>query len=154
MQISSINIQRGALGLLAAGVFGGLAAVTIALPTAAAQPQCTAAGLSNAIGTVATATGGYLAAYPGANDAVTNAGALPLGDAENAIRPTSLPIAGVGRPARHRAPVGQFAAAVRCGRRTRTDRKAVRRDGLIDVKSQEIHVQRDLPALPRGSPRV
>ena len=27
-----------------------------------------------------------LAAYPGANDAVTNAGALPLGDAENAIR--------------------------------------------------------------------
>ena len=86
MQISSINIQRGALGVLAAGVLGGLAAATIALPTAAAQPQCTAAGLSNAIGTVSTATGGYLAAYPGANDAVTNAGALPPGDAENAIR--------------------------------------------------------------------
>ena len=86
MQISSINIQRGALGLLAAGVFGGLAAVTIALPTAAAQPQCPQQGQGNAIGTVATATGGYLAAYPGANDAVTNAGALPLGDAENAIR--------------------------------------------------------------------
>ena len=86
MQISSINIQRGALGVLAAGVLGGLAAATIALPTAAAQSQCTAAGLSNAIGKVATATGGYLAANRGANDAVTNAGALPPGDAENSIR--------------------------------------------------------------------
>ena len=86
MQISSINIQRGALGVLVAGALGGLAAATIAMPTAAAQPQCTAAGLSNAIGTVSAATGVYLAAYPGANDAVTNAGALPPGDAENAIR--------------------------------------------------------------------
>lgn len=86
MQISSISIQRGALGVLVAGALGGLAAATIAMPTAAAQPQCTAAGLSNAIGTVSTATSGYLASHPGANDAVTNAGALPGGDAENSIR--------------------------------------------------------------------
>ena len=86
MQISSINIQRGALGVLVAGALGGLAAATIAMPTAAAQPQCTAAGLSDAIGTVSAATSVYLAAHPGANDAVTDAGALPPGDAENAIR--------------------------------------------------------------------
>jgi heme-binding protein len=86
MRISSINMRRGARGVLAAGALGGLTAATIALPTASAQPECTAAGLSGAIGTVATATGQYLAAHPGANDAVTNAGALPPQDAENSIR--------------------------------------------------------------------
>jgi hemophore-related protein len=86
VRISSINMRRGARGVLAAGALGGLTAATIALPTASAQPECTAAGLSGAIGTVATATGQYLAAHPGANDAVTNAGALPPQDAENSIR--------------------------------------------------------------------
>ncbi|MGV0716053.1 heme-binding protein [Mycolicibacterium sp. XJ662] len=79
-------MKRGALGLLMSGVVGGLAATTIALPTAAAQPQCTAAGLSTALGSVSTATGDYLASHSGANDVVTNAGAMPPGDGENAIR--------------------------------------------------------------------
>jgi heme-binding protein len=86
MQVSSISVRRGAFGVLAAGAIGGLAAATIAVPTAAAEPQCTAAGLSNALGTVSSATGGYLASHPGANDVVTNAGALPPGDGENSIR--------------------------------------------------------------------
>jgi heme-binding protein len=86
MQISTISMRRGVFGVLAAGVIGGLAAASIAVPTAAAQPQCTAASLSNALGTVASATGGYLARNPGANDVVTNAGALPAGEAENSIR--------------------------------------------------------------------
>jgi heme-binding protein len=86
MQTTSMSIQRGALGVLAAGALGGVVAATIAVPTAAAQPQCTAAGLSNAIGTVASATGGYLSSHPGANDVVTNAGALPPGEGENSIR--------------------------------------------------------------------
>lgn len=59
-------------------------AATIALPTAGAQPQCTAAGLSNAIGVVGAQTGDYLASHPGANEAVTNAGGTP--DPEGAIR--------------------------------------------------------------------
>jgi hemophore-related protein len=79
-------MRRRGLGVLVAGALGGLAAATIAVPTASAQPQCTAAGLSNALGTVATETGQYLAAHPGADDAVTNAGALPSGEAENSIR--------------------------------------------------------------------
>jgi heme-binding protein len=86
MQISTISMRRGAFGVLAAGAIGGLVAATIAVPTAAAQPQCTASGLSNALGTVASATGAYLASHPGANDVVTNAGALPAGEAENSIR--------------------------------------------------------------------
>jgi heme-binding protein len=86
MSTSNINVQRGACGVLAAGVLGGLVAATIALPTASAEPQCTAAGLSNTLGSVASATGGYLAGHPGANDVVTKAGALPQQEGENSIR--------------------------------------------------------------------
>ncbi|HJT93404.1 MAG TPA: hemophore-related protein [Mycobacterium sp.] len=60
--------------------------MTIAVPSASAQPQCTAAGLSGALGTVATATGQYLAAHPGADDVVTNAGSMSPQDGENSIR--------------------------------------------------------------------
>ncbi|MGE2688544.1 hemophore-related protein [Mycolicibacterium pulveris] len=81
-----ISVKRGVLGLLMSGAVGGLAATTIALPTAAAQPQCTAAGLSTAVGTVSTATGDYLSTHSGANDVITNAGAMPPGEGENAIR--------------------------------------------------------------------
>jgi hemophore-related protein len=86
MQISGIDVRRGVFAVLAAGALSGLAAATIAIPTASAQPGCTAAGLSSALGTVSAATGQYLAAHPGADDAITNAGALAGGDSENAIR--------------------------------------------------------------------
>jgi hemophore-related protein len=84
--MQSISGKRGVLGVLTVGAIGGLAAATIALPTASAQPQCTAAGLSNALGTVSSATGAYLSSHPGANDVVTNAGSLPPGEGENSIR--------------------------------------------------------------------
>jgi heme-binding protein len=84
MRVSSFNMRRGAFGVLAVGA---LAATAIAFPgTASAQPQCTAAGLSNALGSVSSATGAYLASHPGANDVITNSGALPAGEGENAIR--------------------------------------------------------------------
>lgn len=86
MQISGIGMRHGALGVLAGGALAGLAVATIAVPTAFAQPQCTAAELSTTLGGVSTSTGQYLTAHPGANDAVTNSGALAPGDAENAIR--------------------------------------------------------------------
>jgi len=60
MQISGINLRRRGIGALAVGALAGLAATTLALPTAAAQPQCTAAGLSSTLGSVASATGQYL----------------------------------------------------------------------------------------------
>jgi|SRR3954447_15951988 hemophore-related protein len=84
MQISGIHLRRGVFPVLAA--IGGVAAATIAIPVASAQPGCTAAGLSTTLGGVSTATGQYLAAHPGADDAITNSGALAPGDAENAIR--------------------------------------------------------------------
>jgi hemophore-related protein len=86
MQISAIDMRRGTFAIVAAAALGGLAAATIAVPTASAQPGCTAAGLSSTLGSVSTATGQYLAAHPGADDAITNSGALAPGDAENAIR--------------------------------------------------------------------
>lgn len=77
--------RRGAvLGALAGGAL--LASATLAIPTAAAQPECTAAGLSSALGTVSSATGSYLSSHPRANEVITNSGALPAGEAENAIR--------------------------------------------------------------------
>jgi hemophore-related protein len=86
MHTSISSIQRGASGLAAAGMLCAVVATTIALPTASAEPQCTAAGLSDALGSVASATGGYLAAHPGAYDVVTNAGAQPAAAGENSIR--------------------------------------------------------------------
>ena len=50
------------------------------------RPNAPQRGLSNALGSVSSATGGYLASHPGANDVVTNAGALPPQDGENSIR--------------------------------------------------------------------
>jgi heme-binding protein len=85
MQISESRMRRGVVGGLTAGALGGLTAATIALPTAAAAPPCDAVGLNNAISTVSSQTAGYLASHPGANDAISNAGAQG-GGAENAIR--------------------------------------------------------------------
>lgn len=78
----SISVRRAVL----AGVAGAVAAATVGLPVASAQPQCTAANLSTAIGTVASATGDFLSSHQGANDVVTEAGSMPPGEGENAIR--------------------------------------------------------------------
>ena len=74
MQMSGNTMRRGIAGVLAAGVLGGLAATTIALPTASADADCTVSGLSNAIGAVGAQTGQWFASHPDANKAVTDAG--------------------------------------------------------------------------------
>ena len=74
MQMSGNTMRRGIAGVLAAGVLGGLAATTVALPTASADADCTVSGLSNAIGTVGAQTGQWFAGHPDANKAVTEAG--------------------------------------------------------------------------------
>ncbi|MDT5337036.1 MAG: heme-binding protein [Mycobacterium sp.] len=83
----TVTAARGGIsGVLAAGAIGVLSAATIALPSASADSLCTAAGLSSALGPVATATGDYLAAHPDANDAVTSAGSLPPQEGEKSIK--------------------------------------------------------------------
>jgi hemophore-related protein len=85
MYTPAITVRRKLVGIVGTGALLGLAAATIALPSASAQPQCTAAGLSSALGTVSAQTGQYLNSHRGANDAVTNAGAQGAGG-EAAIR--------------------------------------------------------------------
>jgi hemophore-related protein len=84
--VAAVAGRGGAFGMLAAGALGVLAAATIALPSASAQPECTAAGLSSTLGPVATATGDYLASHPDANQVVTAAGSMAPQDAEKSIK--------------------------------------------------------------------
>ena len=71
--------------MLAAGALW-LAAATIALPSASADSPCTAAGLSSALGPVATSTGAYLASHPDVNQVVTDAGSQSPAEAEKSIK--------------------------------------------------------------------
>jgi hemophore-related protein len=84
--VAAIAARGGAFGMLAAGALGVLAAATIALPSASAEPECTAAGLSSTLGPVATATGDYLASHPDLNQVLTSAGSLPGDEAEKSIK--------------------------------------------------------------------
>ncbi|BBZ59920.1 hemophore-related protein [Mycolicibacterium monacense] len=74
MITSGITMRRKLAGVLSTGALLGVAAATIAIPSASAQPQCTAAGLSSALSSVSGQTAAYLNSHPGANDAITNAG--------------------------------------------------------------------------------
>jgi heme-binding protein len=64
---------------------GGLAAATIAIPTATADPNCTASGFSHTASGVLAAAGGWLDAHPQANDVLTAAGMQGAG-AETSVR--------------------------------------------------------------------
>jgi heme-binding protein len=54
-------------------IVGVTAAAIITAPTANSQPGCTASGLSSALGTVASQTGGWLASHPDAEAIVNTA---------------------------------------------------------------------------------
>ncbi|WP_422743731.1 heme-binding protein [Mycobacterium sp. WMMD1722] len=78
--------RRGLAGVFAGLVFGGVAAATIAAPTASAAPDCSASGVANTVSSVTGSARGYLAAHPGANQVVTAAMNQPRPDAEANIR--------------------------------------------------------------------
>jgi hemophore-related protein len=84
--VAAAAARGRAFGIFAASAVGGLAAATIALPSASADPECTAAGLSSTLGPVATATGDYLTSHPDANQVLTSAGSLPADEAEKSIK--------------------------------------------------------------------
>ncbi|MGV9801244.1 heme-binding protein [Mycobacterium sp. NPDC003449] len=67
-------------------VLAWCAALTVAVPTAAAAPPCSASGLATTASGVLAQAGAYLDAHPEANDVLTTAGTQPTGDAEGAIR--------------------------------------------------------------------
>src|SRR5262245_49421847 len=86
MKFTANTMGRGLLGVFAGGVFGLAVAATTAVPTAAADPQCSASGLATTVSGVTGAAGQYLDAHPDANQALTAAGSQTPGDAEASLR--------------------------------------------------------------------
>lgn len=86
MTMSSKTARRGIAGAFAACALGGVAAATIALPTAAAQPACNAGGFATTAGGVLSDAGGYLSTHPGANDVLSRAASQPAGEGEASVR--------------------------------------------------------------------
>jgi hemophore-related protein len=85
MKFSGITARRGIAGV-AAGALLGVAAATIAAPTAAAAPECTAGGVSNTVSTTLGSAQAYLNAHPGANQAVGAARTQPRDQAAGTLR--------------------------------------------------------------------
>jgi hemophore-related protein len=86
MKFSGITARRGIAGVAASALLGGVAVATIAAPTAAAAPECTAAGVSNTVSTTLGSAQAYLTAHPGANQAVGAARTQPRDEAAGTLR--------------------------------------------------------------------
>jgi hemophore-related protein len=86
MKFSGITARRGIAGVAASALLGGVAVATIAAPTAAAAPECTAAGVSNTVSTTLGSAQAYLNAHPGANQAVGAARTQPRDEAAGTLR--------------------------------------------------------------------
>ena len=82
MTTSATAVHRGLFGAFATCA---VAAVTVAVPTAGAQPDCTASGFSHTASGVLAAAGAWLDAHPDANNVLTAAGMQGAG-AEQSVR--------------------------------------------------------------------
>jgi hemophore-related protein len=82
MTMSATAVRRGLLGAFATCA---VAAVTVAIPTAGAQPDCTASGFSHTASGVLAAAGAWLDTHPDANNVLTAAG-MQGGGAEQSVR--------------------------------------------------------------------
>jgi hemophore-related protein len=85
MTMSVTAVRRGLVGAFATCALGGVAAATIAIPSAAAQPGCMASDFSRTASGVLAAAGGWLDMHPGANDVLSAAGMQGAG-AETSVR--------------------------------------------------------------------
>jgi len=85
MTTSATAVRRGLVGAFATCALGGLAAATIAIPSAGAQPDCTASGFSHVASGVLNTAGGWLDTHPEANNVLTAAGMQGAG-AETSVR--------------------------------------------------------------------
>ena len=85
MIMSVTAVRRGLFGAFATCAFCGVVAATGAIPTAGAQPDCTASGFSHVASGVLNDAGGWLDAHPDANNVLTAAGMRGAG-AEVSVR--------------------------------------------------------------------
>lgn len=86
MNFRGIATRRHIAGACAASLLGGLAAATIAAPSAMAAPDCSASALSGTVSSVTGSARAYLDSHPGANQAVTTAFSQPRGEAAQTLR--------------------------------------------------------------------
>ncbi len=77
MRINRKNMRPGAIGFSAGAVLAGAIAATIAAPTAAAAPDCSAGAVSGTVNSATAPARGYLMSHPGADQAVAAAYAQP-----------------------------------------------------------------------------
>jgi hemophore-related protein len=85
MTMSVTAVRRGLFGAFAACALGGVAAATIAIPSAGAEPGCMAADFSRTASGVLADAGAWLDAHPGANEVLSAAGMQGSG-AEQSVR--------------------------------------------------------------------
>lgn len=85
MKMSGKTLRRGVSGVFASCVLGGIATVGIAAPANAA-PGCTASQATGTISSVSGAASQFLAAHPGADQALTNAASQSPDDARASVR--------------------------------------------------------------------
>ncbi|CAN5688787.1 heme-binding protein [soil metagenome] len=84
MKMSGITMRRGVSGVFAGCVLGGIATIAIAAPANAAP--CTASQATGTISSVSGAASQFLAAHPGADQALTNAASQSPDDARASVR--------------------------------------------------------------------
>lgn len=85
MTMSATAVRRGLFGAFATCALGSFAAAAIAIPTAGAQPGCTASDFSHVASGVLDTAGKWLDAHPEANNVLTAAGMQGAG-AETSVR--------------------------------------------------------------------
>jgi hemophore-related protein len=86
MKFSGITARRRVAGITAGCLLGGIAAATIAAPTAAAAPDCSAGGVSNTVSTTLGSARAYLNSHPSANQVVGAAFSQPQDQAAATLR--------------------------------------------------------------------
>lgn len=86
MKTSGITARRRIAGACAASLLGGVAVATIAAPSAAAAPDCSAGAVSGTVSSVTGSARAYLGSHPGANQAVTTAFSQPRPQAAATLR--------------------------------------------------------------------
>ncbi|MBE1550630.1 hemophore-related protein [Mycobacterium sp. OAS707] len=86
MKFSGTTARRRVAGVAVGCVLGGVAAATIAAPTATAAPDCSAAGVSNTVSTTLGSARAYLNGHPSANQAVGAAFSQPRDQASATLR--------------------------------------------------------------------
>lgn len=86
MKFTHTAMRRGIAGACAAGLLGGVAAAMIGAPTAAAAPDCSASGVAGTVSSTTGAARAYLAAHPGADQAVSTAFTQPRPQAAETLR--------------------------------------------------------------------